>query len=178
MATDNKGEVLVVKSPEKGNSLKEFLGYEWSDRKGNEGIKYLRTTATEEDKNISINQGIYQIQTPLFNPNNLADESKINTLIRKHFMGEKVEISDENKDFVSLLPLTQMLDFSCVSFDKTLRTSIQKKIEIKSKFPLKTIEEITIVIESGIIGKTKHPTLQNKMSKKNRKRLMSISCFF
>lgn len=149
LAMDNKTEILVVKSPADNKKNKEFLGYEWSSAKGNEGIKYLGSNISDEEENIHRNQGIYQIQTPLFNPNNLNDESKINTLIRRHFMGENIEISEQNKAFVSLLPLTDMLDFSRTSFDKAIRTSIQKKVEIKSKFPLERLENIC-QIEYGI----------------------------
>lgn len=143
LAQSNKTEVLIVKSPADNKAMKTFLGYEWSSAKGNEGIKYLGTTTTDEDEAINRNKGIFQINTPLFNPHNLSDETKINTYIRKHFMGESFTISEENKVFVSLLPLADMLDFSRTSFDKALRTSVQKKIEVKSKYPLVKLEDIS-----------------------------------
>lgn len=149
MAKDNKTDVLVVKSPADNKKNKEFLGYEWSSAKGNEGIKYLGSNISDDEENINRNQGIYQIQTPLFNPNHLADESKINTLIRQHFMGESIAISEQNKEFVSLLPLTDMLDFSRTGFDKAIRTSIQKKVEIKSKFPLVRLGEVADIQSGG-----------------------------
>ncbi|MFK8265270.1 restriction endonuclease subunit S [Capnocytophaga cynodegmi] len=149
LAQDNKSEVLIVKSPADNKAMKTFLGYEWSSAKGNEGIKYLGTTTTDEDEAINRNKGIFQIQTPLFNPNKLSDDGKINTYIRKHFMGESFTISEENKVFVSLLPLTDMLDFSRTSFDKALRTSVQKKIEVKSKYPLVKLGDVTEILSGG-----------------------------
>ncbi|WP_424411279.1 N-6 DNA methylase [Pasteurella sp. PK-2025] len=143
LAQSNKTDVLIVKSPADNKAMKTFLGYEWSSAKGNEGIKYLGATVNDDEESINRNQGIYQIQTPLFNPNNLSDESKINSYIRKHFMGENVAISEENKAFVSVLPLVDMLDFSRTAFDKALRTSVQKKIEVKSKFPLVKLADIS-----------------------------------
>lgn len=133
LAQRNGGEVLIVKSPADKNAMKSFLGYEWSSAKGNEGIKYIGASSSDED---GLNQGIFQIQTPLFNPHDLNDENKLNSTIRKHFMGEALSIAKAHQDWVSVLPLTEMLDFSRVSFDKALRTSVQKKVEIKSKYPL------------------------------------------
>ena len=150
LAQSNKTEVLIVKSPADNKAMKTFLGYEWSSAKGNEGIKYLgATTTTDEDEAINRNKGIFQIQTPLFNPNNLSDENKINTYIRKHFMGESFDISESNQSFVSILPLTDMLDFSRTSFDKALRTSVQKKIEVKSRYPLVKLGDITEILSGG-----------------------------
>ena len=41
LASQNPQKVLIIKSPSKTTEIKEFLGYEWSAAKGNEGIKYL-----------------------------------------------------------------------------------------------------------------------------------------
>ncbi|MGC7589327.1 N-6 DNA methylase [Bisgaard Taxon 46] len=149
LAQSNKTDVLIVKSPADNKAMKTFFGYEWSSAKGNEGIKYLGATVNDDEESINRNQGIYQIQTPLFNPNNLSDENKINSYIRKHFMGENVAISEENKAFVSLLPLVDMLDFSRTAFDKALRTSVQKKSEVKSKYPLFRLGEVCSVLIGG-----------------------------
>ena len=43
MATNNHSQVFVVQSPEDKTKEKKFLGYEWSNRKGAEGIHYLNT---------------------------------------------------------------------------------------------------------------------------------------
>lgn len=146
LARSNPQDVLVIKSPSDNKEMKQFLGYEWSSAKGNEGIKYIGSTSSDDEDSINRNQGIFQIKTPLFNPHNLADESKLNTLVRKHFLGEYFEISEENQTFATLLPLTQMLDFSRTIFDKAIRTNVQKKIEIVSKYPLVKLKELTEII--------------------------------
>lgn len=151
MALDNKKAVLVIKNPSDNKANKAFLGYEWSSAKGSEGIKYFGGTQHKEgeDDTLEVLKGIYKIQTPLFNPNNLTDKTKINHLIREHFLGNEIVISEQNQPFVSLLPLTQMIDFSRTSFDKAIRTSIQKKVEIESKYPLVKLEYILSSIETG-----------------------------
>lgn len=149
LAQESKQNVLVVKMPSDTKEKKAFLGYEWSSAKGNEGIKYITTQITDSDDVLSQLKGINQIQTPLFNPNNLNDEHKINSLIRQTFEQEKVQIPENLQKFVQILPLVNMLDFSRAEFDKVIRTSVQEKLEIKSNYPLVTIETIFPTIESG-----------------------------
>ncbi len=99
--------VLIVKMPSGTSEGKRFLGYEWSNTKGNEGIKYLHigTSTNSTDDNNSDNEadddtmqqirGINGIVTPLFNPENLTDTNKINSLIRCNFIGEDYIIPDD-----------------------------------------------------------------------------------
>lgn len=163
MALDNKKDVLVVKNPSDNKANKDFLGYEWSGKKGNEGIKYIGGVERREDEDdtLEVLKGIYKIQTPLFNPNHLTDETKINHLIREHFLGNKIVISEQNQPFVSLLPLTQMIDFSRTNFDKAIRTSIQKKVEIQSRYPLKDLGLLLVKIQGNTTKIEKRDILEN-----------------
>ena len=130
LATNNPQPVLISKSPADNKAMKNFLGYEWSGAKGNEGIKYIgaNTIADNNDEEtISNLKGINQIRTPLFDPIDLNNAEKINSLIRSNFNGETVAVPPQLTDFVTLNRLVDMLDFSRVSFDKALRTSAVKK---------------------------------------------------
>ena len=60
--------------------------------------------------------------TPLFAPLNLDDESKINALIRNNYCGVDNSILDEYVDVASEYELVDLLDFSRVNFDKTIKT--------------------------------------------------------
>lgn len=135
LAMSNPQNVLIVKSPADNKAMKQFLGYEWSGAKGNEGIKYIgaSTATADDDDQINNNKGINQIKTPLFDPLNLTNPEKINSMIRDNFNGENSNVAN---DYVSYVRLVDMLDFSRVSFDKALRTSAVKKVEIQSKYPL------------------------------------------
>ena len=95
--------VLILQSPpdkigNKSNKAKivEFLGYDWSNRKGDEGIKYVVEQSSdidaddldptdEDDADItnSINS-IKYIKTPLYNPNDDYDYAKYSFALRKH----------------------------------------------------------------------------------------------
>jgi len=143
LTSDNQKPVIVVTPPSNSKENKLFLGYEWSGAKGNEGIKYLgATTSTNEENEIERNKGIKRIMTPLFNPNNLADVEKINSLIRSNFSSETTVIPNSLSKYVSAYNLTDMLDFSRTSFDKQIRTNGISRVEVVSKYPLVKIGEL------------------------------------
>ncbi len=145
LAYKNSRDVIIVKAPSDNKESKKFLGYEWSSAKGNEGIKYLSTGAVsseisedealdEEDKRILENlQGLKSINTPLYNPQNMDDESKINKIISDNFIGKKSAIPQELESFVSRARLVDMLGFSRVDFNKAISLVPNKKVEIIGK---------------------------------------------
>lgn len=149
LAANNPQNVLVVKMPSETKEKKAFLGYEWSAAKGNEGIKYLGGQTETDEEGLQNLQGINKIQTPLFNPQNLFDEDKLNSLIRKNFSGSLKSIPEHLANFSALLPLTEMLDFRRAEFDKAIRTSVQKKVEIVSKYPLVKLADVTEILSGG-----------------------------
>ena len=138
--------VLLIKSPTSNADIKKFLGYGWSGSKGNEGIQYLNVAKVqtgdededgeENDDTMEQIRGISNIQTPLFNPANLADDDKINTLVRKNFMGEKFAIPESLASYVTKGRLVDMLDFSRTSFTKEFKTSISSIEKFDSLYPL------------------------------------------
>ena len=114
----NPRQVVCVKSPEK-KAIKEFLGYEWSDTKGNEGIKYINVQVKKNnddgeatDDTIAQIKGIDGIRTPLFNPKNFEDPTKINTVIRENFEGKTTVIPESLREYVKTVHLVDMIDFS------------------------------------------------------------------
>lgn len=164
LAYENGSSVLVVKMPsDNNNKKKEFLGYFWKDSKGDEGIKYLTSNQTnsEVESGNSDNEadaivnakGINQIQTPLFDPNNLFNENKINSLIRQHFSQQTVKIPENLANVVSQLNLTDMLDFGRSSFDKGFRTSVKSAVKIKSKYPLVKLNEFVDILRGVTYSK-------------------------
>lgn len=128
--------VLIVKMPSGTSEGKRFLGYEWSNTKGNEGIKYLHigTSTNSTDDNNSDNEadddtmqqirGINGIVTPLFNPENLTDTNKINSLIRCNFIGEDYIIPDDCGEYCTFGNLVDMLDFKSVGFKKEFKPTL------------------------------------------------------
>lgn len=143
-------QVIIVKSPDKTEDNKKYLGYEWSNGKGQEGIHYLNTKKIQDDEDddedLDQLKGIKAIQTPLFNPSDLNDGNRINTLIRKNFLGEEVEIPEELKKFVSIGNLTDMIDFSRTAFNLEIKTNFLHKTLVKTKWPVKALSTIGVTI--------------------------------
>ena len=153
LCESNPQPVVVVKSPTKTAETKKFLGYEWSNRKGSEGIKYLGAIIEDDDNDISANKGIQQIQTPLFDPQDLANEEKINTVIRKNYLGEDLEVTDELSEFVDSYQLVDMLDFKRVDFDKAIKTTpilVYPKIECKEGISSERLSVVAPYVTTSI----------------------------
>lgn len=154
LINSQKNDVIVVKSPTDKEQIKEFLGYEWSKRKGQEGIKYIGANITDEEMEVSKNQAINSINTPLFNPINLEDTSKINTVIRNNFINSNVNIPKELEQFVSAISLVDMIDFTQSTFDAQIKTSADKKIEVVSKYPVQNLKMIADINKGQTITKS------------------------
>lgn len=109
----NGQNVVLAKAPSDKNAEKVFLGYEFSNRKGAEGLKILSGTG--------------QIETALYSETNDSDPDKINTLIRQNFLGETVTVPKALADYVAVAPLLNLMTFDQVRFDKAIGTSVKKK---------------------------------------------------
>lgn len=159
LAYTTPNPVVIVKAPSGTTENKRFLGYEWSDSKGKEGIKYLnigvKTSSNDEeddaddDDTMQQIRGINGIHTPLFNPSNLADENRINTVIRRNFEECDLIIPDELADIVSVGHLVDMIDFKRTAFCKEIKTNVSIKVEVTSKWPLVTLSDVCKEIFAG-----------------------------
>lgn len=166
LATLNPQKVLIMKSPSKNTEIKEFLGYEWSSAKGNEGIKYLGSFKLDkiegenedegielldkEDKRVLSNlANLDNINTPLYDPKNNDNPEKINFLIKQNFLGETVDIPESLSNVVTSAFLVDMLDFSRPDFSKSISLTPKKSIKIKSKWTLSKLGEIAEVKNGG-----------------------------
>lgn len=109
---------VIITAPADNKEQKDFLGYDWSNRKGNEGI---------------------QIITPGGKMYDNSDRSADGTLagaIKQSFNGMVPSFADEQQAYASVVSTKDMIDFSRVGFNKALRTSVKKKFQITSKYPL------------------------------------------
>ena len=172
LASTNPQPVLIVKSPvgktkkETNKLIKNFLGYEWSSAKGNEGIKYLSggvdlpVLATPDEENESgiedeesrILHNMFSldsINTPLYDPKNNDNPEKINYLIRQNFLKNPVEISESLQDFVSQSTLIDMLDFKPVDFNKSISLSPQIDLSIETQWSLIPLGDVVDVKIGG-----------------------------
>lgn len=104
-ALNHKAEVLIIKSPSDNKEQKKFLGYEWSNRKGDEGLKELSVPYA----------------TPLFDRANPQNPLKLNTLIKNAFLkSENNQIPPELQPYARKARLVDMLDFTRAEFSKAI----------------------------------------------------------
>lgn len=146
LAFSQENDVLVVNTPSSKDEVKKFLGYEWSNRKGSEGIKYLGANTNDNDNTLSKNKGIEKIITPLFNPLNLDDEEKINSIIRNNYLGNELEYDYEN---IEQFNLVELLNFKKTNFDKSINLYKETNIEIKSKYNTDLLGNVCDVLIGG-----------------------------
>ena len=137
LARHNAQKVLIVKSPTDNKEQKQFLGYEWSGAKGSEGIKYHGGDTVQA------------IQTPMFDPTNPNNDTKLNYIIRQNFNGSLSHIPTDLQPYASLANLTDLLDFSRADFNKAISLVPKKDLAIATKWESVKLEEFVTLIESG-----------------------------
>lgn len=147
LAATQRNDVVIVNAPSNKNEIKKYLGYEWSNRKGSEGIKYIGANSNDDDSTLSKNKGIEKIITPLFNQENLFDNNKINTCIRNCFLGNEIITSDKKE--VKVSRLIDLLNFSKTTFDKSISLNISEEIIVKSKYKIDKLFNLTPDIVKG-----------------------------
>ncbi len=125
---------LVVTGPTDNDEQKEFLGYDWSNRKGAEGIQILNPGGK------------------LYNDADRTAEDTISTAIRKVFDEQKHTPADLEK-YLAYYRLQDMIDFSRVEFNKEIKTAINKEFVIQSKYPLVMLGSIAAIEKGQAITK-------------------------
>lgn len=138
-------KLVIIKTGEK-DAEKQFLGYEFSNRRGSEGIHAIQ-------RNKSIDEC-----TKLFDINSFDNPQKASTYIYKAFNNDlDFEINETLKDNISRINLLDMMTFDRVDFEKVINVKAKKKVKIESRW---TITELG-TIESLVFEKGKSITRQN-----------------
>lgn len=127
-------QTLIINAPSNNAQQKEFLGYDWSNRKGQEGIKIL-------------NEG-----GKLYNATNRSAADTLASLVRSSF-DERKAILDNHKEYAYWLDTVDMIDFTGVNFNRAIKTSVQKKVEIHSKFDLVKLNTICEILRGVTYSK-------------------------
>lgn len=134
-------KVVVVKSGEK-DVEKRFLGYEFSNRRGNEGIH-----AIQRGKNVDE-------CTKLFDANSYDNPEKASTYVYKAFKGDySLPIAGNMQQHISRALLIDMLTLDRAVFEKSISITAKKKVIINSQFSLEPIEDLAEVIRGVTYSK-------------------------
>lgn len=95
---------LIVAAPDDNKGQEKFLGYKWSNRKGQEGIQIIDEGGM------------------LYDAENRMSDRTIASLIRKMFNGEEVSL-DDLEEYYYYLHTKDMISFSEVYFNKAIKTT-------------------------------------------------------
>ncbi len=128
-ALTKDSKTLIVTAPTDNVGQKEFLGYDWSNRKGSEGIQ------------------ITKLGGMLFDENNRESKEHISTIIRNTFYNDLNQVGDSIEKYINLLKTKTMFDFERDLFNKSIRLSA--KYVIESKYKLFKLSDICLFIRNG-----------------------------
>jgi len=137
-------QTVIVKTGDDINKQKDFLGYEFQGKKGQEGIK------------INNNGG------KLFDPTNLSNPEKANSYIRSAIISNIVpKINDSQRENITEFELIELMNFNKVEFEKIINTGIRKQNKLKSKYPILKLGEICEIKIGGTPSRANNDYYQN-----------------
>lgn len=115
---------LVVNGPSDNKEQKAFLGYDWSNRKGDEGIKIVNPGGM------------------LYNDEDRSARGTIACAIRNSFEDAHTELGEDKEKFVKWNRLADMVEFSTETFGKVIKLNSNQFIRpsyLYSTVPLASI---------------------------------------
>jgi type I restriction enzyme M protein len=138
LAYKNPQKVLLVKSPTDNTVQKKFLGYEWSNAGGREGIKYYGGNT------------VHDIVTPMFDPKNRENPDKINYYIQQQLKGQMVlEVPQHLQPFIAYTALPHLLDFARKDFNKAFSLGTDKTTKISTQWEVVRIKNMLLKVEGS-----------------------------
>lgn len=135
-------EVVVIKTGRKQEE-KNFLGYEFSERRGHEGLKWL------------------PCGTKLYNESDLSDKTKANYYIYNAFKGIKTEIDETLSKNIFYKRMCGLFEYGTSKFDK--KVNLNKKVKMSSKYEMTALGNICelyqpqTITSSELIDNGKYP---------------------
>ena len=114
-----RGQITtIITAPSDNQKQKEFLGYDWSSRRQNEGIKILSPGGK------------------MYNANNRFARGTLACKIRNSFSGASTQLSSELEQFAKTYLLSDLIEFGLPNFHITINPNARFATEIKSKYAL------------------------------------------
>ena len=141
-------KIVLIKTGQK-NAEKQFLGYEFSHRRGSEGMHPIRRGSTVD------------ACTQLYDPNTYENPEKAATYIYRAFKNQgDATIPESLRQNVSHEQLVDMLTFDRVEFEKNISLAVKKKVRIESKWEEEKLEKIVDVIRGVTYSKNEQSNLE------------------
>jgi type I restriction enzyme M protein len=111
-------QTLVITAPTDNKEQKTFLGYDWSNRKGAEGI-------------VEISKG-----GKLYDPDSRFSRGTLACAVRDSFAGAQTPLSDDLMKYAKTYWLKDMIDWSRSEFDKGVKITSDQNMELHSKYEI------------------------------------------
>ncbi|MEZ4921851.1 MAG: restriction endonuclease subunit S [Crocinitomicaceae bacterium] len=128
-------KLVLVKTGEK-NEEKRFLGYEFSNRRGSEGIHPIQRSKSIDEC------------TQLYDADSFTNPEKSSTYIYQAFLGKyDLEFPENLKKNLSYQNLVDMLTFDRVDFEKSISLSAKKKIKFDDIWNTSNLVALTEIAE-------------------------------
>lgn len=125
-------KTLIISAPTDNNEQKRFLGYDWSNRKGNEGIQIISAGGQ------------------LYNDKDRCANDTLSAAVREMFNEQQISLSEDISKYCIYARTQDMLDFSRTEFKKSIKTSVDRVVEIKSKYPSKPLDSLLVEVEGKL----------------------------
>lgn len=127
-------KTVVTKVGEK-QAEKNFLGYEFSKRRGHEGIRMLPGG------------------TKLYDEDDQFNFEKANSYVYNAFLGYYIDIDESLRNNISVINTYNFIDFSVVQFEKTINIKTNLKLNFKTKYPCEKLNSKVDIIKGITYGK-------------------------
>ncbi|MEK7722909.1 MAG: N-6 DNA methylase, partial [Acidobacteriota bacterium] len=132
-----KQKIVLIKSGEKQEE-KNFLGYEFSNRRGSEGIHPIQRGKLIDEC------------TMLFDAEVFDNPEKASTYVYQAFNGDfETPINEKLSKHISRQNLVDMFTFDRVDFEKNLSLAVKKKVKIESKWEVKQVLDVSLLVTDG-----------------------------
>jgi type I restriction enzyme M protein len=128
-------QTVLIKVGEK-QAEKDFIGYEFSSRRGHEGIKMYRD---EEGKPT----------TKLYDDKNPLNPLKANSYVNRSFLNKKFTIEKTLEENITTFDTLEVMDFTKIFFEKSISINAKKKVKVESKHPIVKLSAIAKEIING-----------------------------
>jgi type I restriction enzyme M protein len=128
-------KLVLVKTGEK-NEEKRFIGYEFSNRRGSEGIHAIQRSKSIDEC------------TQLYDADSFTNPNKASFYIYKAFLGEyDLDLPENLQQNLSYHNLVDMFTFDRVDFEKNISLSAKKKVKVESKWEIKKLGDLVEILD-------------------------------
>lgn len=108
-------KTVLIKVGER-EAEKDFIGYEFSNRRGHEGIKMYRDKSGK-------------LTTKLYDDSDSLNSEKANSYVYRSFLREKFSVDKSLANNVAVFDTVELMDFKTIYFEKSISLGVKKKID-------------------------------------------------